>query len=143
MSDTETQERRAERGRAIVARLRDLEAEDRARYEAFAATIMSKNRKHVHRRDPAAAMVSAAINAPIRASCCGEATVVSSSRAGSLITPRTIFASWPRASSTTPSRVAVRPTSAAASSSSPQQPLERKKARQLASAQGSVEPAKV
>jgi hypothetical protein len=64
MSDVETDERRAERGREIIAQVRKLEAGDRARYEAFAATIKSKNKKHVHRRDPAAAMVSAAINAP-------------------------------------------------------------------------------
>jgi hypothetical protein len=64
MSDVETDEQRAERGRAIIAQVRELEAEDKARYEAFAATIKSKNKKYVHRRDPAAARVSAAIGAP-------------------------------------------------------------------------------
>jgi hypothetical protein len=64
MSDVEIQEQRAERGREIIAQVRELEAEDKARYEAFAATIKSKNKKHVHRRDPAAAMVAAAIGAP-------------------------------------------------------------------------------
>jgi hypothetical protein len=64
MSDAETEEQRTARGRQILAQVRELEAEDKARYQAFAATIKSKNKKHVHRRDPAAAMVSAAINAP-------------------------------------------------------------------------------
>lgn len=64
MSDIETQERRAERGRVIIAQVRELEAEDRARNEAFAASIKSKNKKFVHRRDPAAAMVATAIGAP-------------------------------------------------------------------------------
>ena len=64
MSDVEIHEKRAERGRAIITQVRELEAEDKARYEAFAATIKSRNKKFVHRRDPAAAMVSAAINAP-------------------------------------------------------------------------------
>jgi hypothetical protein len=64
MSDVEIQEQRAARGREIIAQLRELEAEDRARYEAFAATIKSRNKKHVHRRGPAAAMVAAAIGAP-------------------------------------------------------------------------------
>jgi hypothetical protein len=64
MSYVETEEQRAARGHQILAQVRELEAEDKARYQAFAATIKSKNKKHVHRRDPAAAMVSAAINAP-------------------------------------------------------------------------------
>ena len=64
MSDVEIHEQRAERGRKIIEQVRELEAADKARYDAFAATIMSPNKKHVHRRDPAAAMVSAAISAP-------------------------------------------------------------------------------
>jgi hypothetical protein len=64
MSDVETQEQRARRGREIIAQVRELEAEDQARYEAFAATIKSRNKKYIHRRDPAAAMISAAIGAP-------------------------------------------------------------------------------
>jgi hypothetical protein len=64
MIDDETDEQLAQRGRGIITQLRELEAEDKARFEAFAATIKSKNKKHVHRRDPAAAMVSAAIGAP-------------------------------------------------------------------------------
>ena len=64
MSDDRNPGRDAERGREIIAQVRELEAEDKARYEAFAATIKSPNKKHVHRRDPAAAMVSAAIGAP-------------------------------------------------------------------------------
>jgi hypothetical protein len=64
MSDVEIHEQRAERGREIIRQVRELEAEDKARYEAFAATITSKNKKFVHRREPAAAMVSAAINGP-------------------------------------------------------------------------------
>ena len=55
----------SERGREIMAQVRKLEAEeDKARHRAFAATIKSPNKKYVHRRDPAAAMVSAAIGAP-------------------------------------------------------------------------------
>jgi hypothetical protein len=64
MSDVETEEQRAEHGREIIAQVRELEAADRVRFEAFAATIKSENKKYIHRRDPAAAMVSAAINAP-------------------------------------------------------------------------------
>ena len=64
MSDVEIHDERAERGREIIAQVRELEARDRALYEAFAATIESQNKKYVHRRDPAAAMVAAAINAP-------------------------------------------------------------------------------
>jgi hypothetical protein len=64
MIDDETHEQLAQRGREIIAQVHELDAEDRARYEAFAATIKSKNKKFIHRRDPAAAMVSAAINAP-------------------------------------------------------------------------------
>lgn len=64
MSVVETEDQRAARGHEIIRQVRELEAEDKARYEAFAATIKSKNKKHVHRRDPAAAMVSVAINAP-------------------------------------------------------------------------------
>jgi hypothetical protein len=64
MSDVENHERRVERGREIIAQVRELEALDKARHEAFAATIQSKNKKFVHRRDPAAAMVAAAIGAP-------------------------------------------------------------------------------
>jgi hypothetical protein len=64
MTADETQEQRAQRGREIIAQVRELEAEDRARFETFAATIQSKNKKYVHRRDPAAEMVAAAIGAP-------------------------------------------------------------------------------
>jgi hypothetical protein len=64
MIDDETHEQLAQRGREIIAQVRDLQAADKARYEAFAATIKSPNKKHVHRRDPAAEMVSAAIGAP-------------------------------------------------------------------------------
>jgi len=64
MSDVELHEQRAERGRAIIAQVHELQAEDKARYEAFAETIKSQNKKYVYRRDPAAEMVSAAINAP-------------------------------------------------------------------------------
>ena len=60
MSDVEAS---AERGREILAQVRELEAEDKARFEAFAATIKSKNKKYVHRRGVAAAMVAEAINA--------------------------------------------------------------------------------
>jgi hypothetical protein len=38
--------------------------EDEARYKAFAETVQSPNKKYVHRRESAAAMVSAAIGAP-------------------------------------------------------------------------------
>jgi hypothetical protein len=64
MIDDKIPDGNAGRGREIIALVRELEAEDTARYEAFAATIKSPNKKHVHRRDPAAAMVSAAIGAP-------------------------------------------------------------------------------
>jgi hypothetical protein len=64
MSDVEIHERRAKHGREIIAQVRELEAEDKARFEAFAATIQSKNRKYIHRRDPAAEMVATAIGAP-------------------------------------------------------------------------------
>ena len=64
MSNVEIHEERAARGREIIAQVRELEAEDKARYEAFAATIKSQNKKYVHRRADAAAMVSAAITAP-------------------------------------------------------------------------------
>ena len=64
MSYVETHEQRAQRGREIIAQVRELEARDRARCEAFAATIKSKNKKFIHRRDPAAEMVGAAIGAP-------------------------------------------------------------------------------
>lgn len=64
MTDDETDQQLAQRGREIIAQVRELEAEDKARFEAFAATIKSKNKKFIHRRDPAAEMVSAAIGAP-------------------------------------------------------------------------------
>jgi hypothetical protein len=64
MPDVETKEQLAQRGREIISQVRELEAQDRARCEAFAATIKSKNKKFIHRRDPAAEMVSAAIGAP-------------------------------------------------------------------------------
>ena len=60
----ETQEQLALRGRQIIAQVHELEAKDRARYEAFAATIQSQNKRYIHRRDPAAAMIGAAIGAP-------------------------------------------------------------------------------
>jgi hypothetical protein len=59
-----TQEQRAEHGRELIAQVRELEAEDKARGEAFAATITSPNKRFRFRRDPAAALVSAAIGAP-------------------------------------------------------------------------------
>jgi hypothetical protein len=61
MSDVETHERRAERGREIIAQVRELEAADKARFEAFAETIKSENKKFIHRRSTAAAMVAEAI----------------------------------------------------------------------------------
>jgi hypothetical protein len=64
MSDTEIHEQRVVRGREIIAQVRELEAEDKTRYEAFAETVKSQNKKYVHRRGPAAAMVSTAIGAP-------------------------------------------------------------------------------
>jgi hypothetical protein len=64
MLDNKTQEQRAERGRAIIAQVRELEAEDKARGEAFAATITSPNKRFNIRRDPAAALVAQAIGAP-------------------------------------------------------------------------------
>jgi hypothetical protein len=64
MSGVEIHDERVERGREIIARVRELQAEDKARFEAFAATIKSTNKKYVHRREPAAEMVSAAIGAP-------------------------------------------------------------------------------
>ena len=64
MSDVEIHEERVQRGREIIAQVRELEAQDKARYEAFAATIKSRNKKFVHRRDDAAAMVKTAIGAP-------------------------------------------------------------------------------
>jgi hypothetical protein len=64
MSDVDVRDERVQRGREIIARVRELEAEDKARYEAFAATIKSRNKKFIHRRDPAAKMVATAINAP-------------------------------------------------------------------------------
>jgi hypothetical protein len=64
MIDDETKKQLAQRGREIIAQVRELETEDRARCEAFAATIKSKNKKFIHRRDSAAEMVAAAIGAP-------------------------------------------------------------------------------
>ena len=64
MSDAETEEQRAARGREIIAQVRELEAVDKARFEAFAETIKSKNKKYIHRRAAAAAMVGAATGAP-------------------------------------------------------------------------------
>ena len=64
MIDDENHEQLAQRGREIITKVRELEAQDRARYEAFAATIKSENKKYVYRRNPAAEMVSAAISAP-------------------------------------------------------------------------------
>jgi hypothetical protein len=92
MSDVEIHEQRAERGREIIGQVRELEAQDKARYDAFAATIRSPNKKHIHRRDPAAEMVSAAIGAPysgelLRRSNCPFVVI---SRIAS--TPRTTFA---------------------------------------------------
>jgi hypothetical protein len=64
MSDVELHEQRAERGRKILAEIRQQDAEDKARFEAFAATVQSPKKKYVHRREPAAAMVAAAIGTP-------------------------------------------------------------------------------
>jgi hypothetical protein len=64
MSDVESHEQLVERGRKIMAKVRALQAEDRARNEAFAATVESPNKKYEHRVDPAAEMVAAAIGAP-------------------------------------------------------------------------------
>lgn len=64
MSDVELHERRAERGRKILAHISQRAAEEDAHYRAFAETVHSPNKKYVHRRGPAAAMVSAAIGAP-------------------------------------------------------------------------------
>ena len=62
MSDVETHEQRAKRGREIIAQVRELETRDKALYEAFAETVQSKNKKYVHRRPRAAAMIAEAIN---------------------------------------------------------------------------------
>ena len=51
----------AERGREIIAQVREMEAADRARFEAFAETIKSENKKYIHRRRTAAAMVATAV----------------------------------------------------------------------------------
>jgi hypothetical protein len=64
MPDNEIAEKRAEHGRAIITRVRELEAEDKAHGEAFAATVASPNKRFKLRREPAAALVSMAINAP-------------------------------------------------------------------------------
>jgi hypothetical protein len=64
MSDVEIHDERVQRGREIIAQVREREAKDEARYKAFAETVLSPNRKYQHRRDDAAAMVAAAINAP-------------------------------------------------------------------------------
>jgi hypothetical protein len=61
MSDVETHEQRAERGREVIAQVRELEAADRASFAAFAETIKSENKKFIHRRRKAAAMVAEAI----------------------------------------------------------------------------------
>jgi hypothetical protein len=53
----------AERGREIIAQLREIEARDKVAYEAFAATVKSKNKKFTRRRRTAAAMVAEAIGA--------------------------------------------------------------------------------
>ena len=66
MSDVETHEQRAERGREIIAQVRELEAADKARFEAFAATIKSENKKYIHRRSDAAAMVAKRLEPTIR-----------------------------------------------------------------------------
>jgi hypothetical protein len=64
MSDVELHEQRAERGRKMLAESRQRDAEDEARHRAFAETVQSPNKKYVHRRGSAAAMVAAAIGAP-------------------------------------------------------------------------------
>lgn len=61
MSNDKPLEGDAQRGREIIAQVREMEAADRARFEAFAKTIKSKNKKYIHRRSRAAAMVSEAI----------------------------------------------------------------------------------
>jgi hypothetical protein len=63
MIDDETQEHAA-RGRVLIAQGNAWAAEEKARCRAFAQTIQSNNKKYVHRRDPAAAMVAEAIGAP-------------------------------------------------------------------------------
>lgn len=64
MSDVEIHDERVQRGQQILAEVRKQTEEDEARHRAFAATVQSPNKKYVHRRDDAAAMVSAAITAP-------------------------------------------------------------------------------
>ena len=64
MSDVKIHEERVQRGQQILAEVRKQTEEDEARHRAFAATVKSPNKKYVHRRDPAAAMVKAAISAP-------------------------------------------------------------------------------
>jgi hypothetical protein len=64
MIDVEPGTESAARGRELIAQVRQLEAEDQARYKIFAASIQSPNKKYVIRRDPAAEMIAAAIGAP-------------------------------------------------------------------------------
>jgi hypothetical protein len=47
MTDDKIPEGNAERGREIIAQVRELEAADKVRFEAFAATITSKNKKYI------------------------------------------------------------------------------------------------
>ena len=96
MSDVELHERRAERGRKILADISSQRAaEEEAHYRAFAETVQSPNKKYVHRRGPAAAMVSAAIGAPYSGDSCGAAIAAMPSKDGRPSTPRTTFARSP------------------------------------------------
>ena len=61
MSNDKPLEGDAQRGREIIAQVQELAAADKARFEAFAETIKSENKKYVHRRGTAAAMVAEAI----------------------------------------------------------------------------------
>jgi hypothetical protein len=63
MSHDNLPEGNAERGREIIAQLREIEAQDRAAYEAFSSSVKSKNKKFIRRRRTAAAMVAEAIGA--------------------------------------------------------------------------------
>jgi hypothetical protein len=63
MSHDKLPEGNAERGREIIAQVREIEARDKVAYEAFAATITSTNKKYNRRREAAAAGVAEAIGA--------------------------------------------------------------------------------
>ena len=56
--------------------MRELAAQDKVRYEAFAATIKAKSKKYVHRRYPRCGDgLPQRSERPIRVNYCGEATV--------------------------------------------------------------------